>query len=80
MSRISSSTVHKTRYTSDYLVLPNEIQNLPERTGYLRYKEYLVKFAFGYTEFQDQNIFRERKLPVSKPERRRLKLLTGKLH
>jgi hypothetical protein len=76
--RDSLSTATERR--ADYLVLPNEIQNLPERTGYLRYKEYLVKFAFGYTEFQDQNIFRERKLPVSKPERRRLKLLTGKLH
>jgi type IV secretory pathway TraG/TraD family ATPase VirD4 len=44
----------------DYLVLPNEIQNLSERTGYLRYGPYAVPVSFGYTEFPERNVFRER--------------------
>src|SRR5262249_31176644 len=65
--RDSMSTATERR--ADYLVLPNEIQNLPERTGYLRHGEYAVRIGFDYLAFPHRNLFRERPLRASPPQR-----------
>ena len=38
----------RTDKRTDYLVYPNEIQNLPKLTGYLRYDRYAVPIRFPY--------------------------------
>lgn len=40
----------RTDKRTDYLVFPNEIQNLPKLTGYLRYDNYAVSIAFPYPQ------------------------------
>jgi hypothetical protein len=55
-----------TECRADYLVLPNEIQNLPERTGYLRYDEYAVRIHFDYLTFPVRNPFPV-ELPAPRP-------------
>ena len=42
----------RTDKRTDYLVFPNEIQNLPKLTGYLRYDNYAVPISFPYPEFR----------------------------
>lgn len=42
----------RTDKRTDYLVFPNEIQNLPKLTGYLRYDNYAVPIQFPYPEPQ----------------------------
>lgn len=38
----------RTEKRTDYIVYPNEIQNLPKLTGYLRYDRFAVPIAFPY--------------------------------
>ncbi|MGB5635564.1 MAG: type IV secretion system DNA-binding domain-containing protein [Waterburya sp.] len=38
----------RTDKRTDYLVYPNEIQNLPKLSGYLRYDQYAVPMTFDY--------------------------------
>jgi hypothetical protein len=54
----------------DYLVLPNEVQDLDEMTAYLRYRGHVVKFRFDYLDLPDRNVFRERecRFPAAAPQ------------
>lgn len=47
----------RTETKSEYLVLPNEIQNLDKLTGYLRYDKYAVFVRFPYPELEQRNSF-----------------------
>jgi hypothetical protein len=68
-----------TERRADYLVLPNEIQDLPKMEGYLRHGGYVTKFRFSYPDIRVVNNFEER-APTRRRVRPGLKLLTGTLH
>jgi hypothetical protein len=74
-----------TERRADYLVLPNEIQNLPRRTGWFCYGRFAVKIRFGYPRLLQRNTFREREILTSPdagmavPRRAKLRLLQPRL-
>ncbi len=43
----------RTDKRTDYLVYPNEIQNLPKLSGYLRYDQYAVPISFKYPNLKE---------------------------
>jgi hypothetical protein len=49
----------------EYVVLPNEIQNLTELTGYLRYDRYVTGIKFAPLEMEIRNRFRERRMGLN---------------
>ena len=45
--------------STEYLVIPNEVQVLPKLQGYLSYSGYAVKFQFPYPKLTERNQFPE---------------------
>lgn len=58
---------HRTERFTDHLVIPNTIQNLEDRTGFLRFAEYVVPIHFDYFILPIKNKFSDRK---ALPERK----------
>jgi hypothetical protein len=56
-----SVNYHEERRT-DYVILPNEIQNLEKLSGYLRYDRYVTAIKFAPLEMEIRNRFRERRV------------------
>lgn len=46
---------HRTETKTDYLVYPNEIQNLEKLSGFLRYDKYAVPIRFPYPQLTKKN-------------------------
>jgi hypothetical protein len=62
-----------TESRTDYLVLPNEVQSLAERSGYVRYHQWAVRIHFAYQTYATKNVFRECSVahpPLSLPSSR----------
>ncbi|MEM9272603.1 MAG: type IV secretion system DNA-binding domain-containing protein [Cyanobacteria bacterium P01_F01_bin.143] len=57
LSQGRDSISTRTEVRSDYLVLPNEIQNLQKLSGYLRYDRYATFFRFPYPKLSRRNEF-----------------------
>jgi hypothetical protein len=49
----------------EYVVLPNEIQNLTELSGYLRYDKYVTAIKFAPLGLEVRNEFRERRMAMN---------------
>jgi hypothetical protein len=69
-----------TERRADYLVLPNEIQNLPRREGYFCHGGHAVRFRYDHPGLAVVNEFEERPRAPRKKGRPGLKLLAGRLH
>lgn len=64
---------HRNDQIIEHLVIPNEIQNLPDRTGYLRYGDVVTRIAFDYHHLPQKNTFTKREERKVMP---RVKVLT----
>jgi hypothetical protein len=49
----------------DYVVLPNEIQNLDKLSGYVRYDKYVTAIKFAPLGLEVRNAFRERRMAMN---------------
>lgn len=57
---------HKTDQHTDHLVIPNTIQNLADRAGFLRFAQYVVPIQFDYCDLPKRNFLHQQKeLPQS---------------
>jgi hypothetical protein len=46
---------HRTERRTEHLVIPNVIQNLEDRTGFLRFDKYVVPIEFDYFDLPNRN-------------------------
>ena len=50
---------HRTERYTDHLVIPNTIQNLDDRTGFLRFAQYVVPIHFDYYDLPKKNFLHQ---------------------